>query len=367
VVRGEGELTLTDLIEQMEKGELNTRIKEIPGLFGLDKNGKLYATEKRDRINDLDDFPFPERDLLDMDKYMQAWRDRHGHASLSLITSRGCPYRCTWCSKEIFGFLVRQRSPEKVLDEIRLLLDRYHPDRLWFADDILTLKREWILKLTKGMVEQGLQIPFECLSRVDRVDEEIIVNLKKAGCFRIWYGAESGSDRMIAAMKKDFTVAQVRETVSMTMKVGVEVGLFILIGYPGERLIDLLKTLKMIRELSTDYCGGSVAFPIKGTQFYDDVEHLLAPDYSWSRRNENRLSFRGRYPTQFYWFAVRLLHNWSSFWSVRARRTSLLKRLVHAIKFIVAGLGVMTIGITFEIKQKLFQSAKDREAAKRQC
>jgi radical SAM superfamily enzyme YgiQ (UPF0313 family) len=347
VVKGEGERTLLDLVSNFE-GELST----IPGLI-LPGNGELKHTEARERISDLSELPFPDRDGLDMERYIDAWKGRHGYSSISLITSRGCPYNCTWCSKEIFGCTFRQNSAERVIEEVRLIREKYEPDQLWFADDVLTLNKKWIVKLTDAMAEQGLATRFECLARVDRVDEEVLDGLKKAGCFRVWYGAESGSEKMVKAMHKDFTVEKVRSSVSLTMKKGIEAGLFLLIGYPGEKLADLLKTLKMICELKADYCGSSVAFPIKGTPFYEEVRHQLSPDYAWSRRNENRLSFRGRYPPVFYWFAVRLVHNWSSFFSVRNRNASLSRKLVHALKSLVALTGVASVGFYYDLKQKL--------------
>jgi radical SAM superfamily enzyme YgiQ (UPF0313 family) len=388
-VRGEGERTVVELCAHLEAAGPQADLRAIPGLI-LPDGGAVHRTPDRDRIDDLDALPLPDRGAIDMQRYVDAWRGRHGYSSLHLITSRGCPYHCTWCSKEIFGDQVRQRSPESVLAEIRMLKEAYDPEQLWMADDILTLNQKWIARWAAGMVEQGLVTPFECLSRVDRVSEETVRDLRRAGCYRVWYGAESGAEHVVASMRKGFTIDTVRESVRITKAAGIEVGLFILMGYPGEKMRDLLKTMSMIRDLAPHYCGGSVAFPIKGTQFYDEVRHQLAPDYAWSRRNENRLSFRGRYPAIFYWFAVRLLHNWSSFWSSRGhpaphraaadgagntggagngggdsapepaqlftsqRAGGGLERLVKAAKFMVAGTGVIVIGLVYDLKQKLF-------------
>lgn len=355
VVRGEGEQTMEELLARIEKDGLESDFDDIPGLL-LKTNGSFTDTGARDRIPHLDELPHPDRDAIDMAHYIDAWTNRHGYSSVSLITSRGCPYRCSWCSKEIFGNTYRQRSPQNVIDELKQIIDTYQPGQLWFADDVLTLNRRWILEFTRAMKDEGLATPFECLARVDRVDEEILEGLREAGCFRVWYGAESGSEKIIKAMRKDFTVEKAQHSISLTMEKGLEAGLFILIGYPGEKVADLAKTLKMIRRLKPHYCGGSVAFPLQGTPFYNEVEHLLAPDYAWSRRNENRLSFRGRYPSSFYWFAVRLLHNWSSFFSVRNRKMPWTRRGLHMVKFLVAGFGAATIGLLYELKQKIVPS-----------
>jgi anaerobic magnesium-protoporphyrin IX monomethyl ester cyclase len=352
VVRGEGEQTATELVGHLERNGMDSDSSAIPGLFLL-RNGSTVDTGARERVSTLDELDHPDRGAIDLNQYLEAWRNHHGYSSVNLITTRGCPYHCTWCSREIFGNGVRQRSTENVLEELEMITAEYQPEQIWFSDDVLTLNKKWTLELTSEMKKRGLTTRFECLSRVDRVDAEILQGLKDAGCFRVWYGAESGSEKMVKAMGKGFTVEQVKESVALTMKTGIEVGLFILIGYPGETVFDLLKTMGMIRELKPDYCGGSVAFPIKGTPFYDDVRHLLSEDYAWSRRNENRLSFRGRYPRLFYWFAVRLLHNWSSFFSVRSRTLPIWKRFVYGLKFIVAGAGTIGIGIPYWAMQKI--------------
>jgi len=351
VVRGEGEHTAVELFERLEKEGAEGDLSSVPGLSLM--NGSVVDTGPRERIGKLDELPHPDREAIDLSRYVEAWRERHGYSSVSLITTRGCPYTCTWCSREIFGTSVRQRSTANVIEELELIKAEYAPDQLWFADDVLTLNKSWTLELTREMQERGLTTRFECLSRADRVDAEILQNLKDAGCFRVWYGAESGSEKMVKAMGKGFTVEKVKESVALTMNTGIEAGLFILIGYPGETLGDLLKTMGMIRELKPHYCGGSVAFPIKGTQFYDEVRHLLSEDYAWSRRNENRLSFQGRYPRMFYWFAVRLLHNWSSFFSVRSKGLPLTRRLMFALKFVVAGAGTIGVGSVWGVVQKL--------------
>ncbi len=356
VVRGEGERTVVELVARLTKDGFDADLSSLAGLFLM--KDSMITTPPPERISDLDALPHPDREAIDLDRYGEVWRERHGHSSINLITTRGCPYSCTWCSREVFGKAVRQRSTDNVIEELEYIRTRYSPDQIWFSDDVLTLNKPWTIELTNKMVEHGLTTRFECLSRVDRVDTEILQGLKAAGCFRIWYGAESGSDKIVKAMGKGFGVDLVKESVKKTMDTGIEVGLFILLGYPGETLGDLLKTMGMIRELKPDYCGGTVAFPIKGTTFYDEVQHLLSDDYAWSRRNENRLSFRGRYPRLFYWFAVRLLHNWSSFFSARAHTFSVGTKALYALKFIVAGAGTIGVGAIWGLFQKP-QATKD--------
>lgn len=349
VVQGEGERTLLDLMSSLQAHPDGSGLGSIAGLALRNGDGTVHTAE-RPRIDDVDSLPLPARGAIDMSPYLSAWRERHGHTSMNLITTRGCPYQCAWCSKNVFGSVARQRSPASVVAEMVELRRDYAPDQLWFADDILTLRKEWVLEFARRVAEEGVQTPFECLARVDRVDEEMLLALREAGCFRMWYGAESGSDRVLANMRKGFAASQIPQAVHGAKALGIEVGLFILLGYPGERLKDLLQTLGMVRRLAPHYCGGSVAFPIKGTPFYADVHHLLAPDYAWSRRNENRMSFRGRYPPRFYWFAIRLLNNWAGLWSARREGRGFVKQLVRAVKCAVAGMCAIAIGLAYDLR-----------------
>jgi len=202
------------------------------------------------------------------------------------------------------------------------------------------------------MKEKKLNTPFECLSRVDRIDPEVLKSLKEAGCFRIWFGAESGSQKMIDKMKKGFSLEQVHEAVTSTQQAGIEAGLFILVGYPGETFYDLRQTLSMIRKMRPDACGNSVAYPIMGTPFYHEVQQQLSENYSWSTRNENRIAFRGRYPEMFYWFAIRLMNNWSFLWRTRKQPPSLLLRISWILKILITAKAVFLISFFYDLKAK---------------
>ncbi|MBN2382849.1 B12-binding domain-containing radical SAM protein [bacterium] len=354
VVNGEGEITATELVNYLADSQNKQRdnLDLVAGVYML-RNGTLVQTAVRPRVRDLDTLPMPARDLVPIERYLEAWRTKHGYSSLNLITSRGCPYQCTWCSKAVFGDLFTQRSVASVLAEIKTLQQEYAPDQYWFADDLLTLNRDWILELSRQMSTQPVQVPFECLARVDRVDQEILSGLHRAGCYRIWYGGESGSDKMIRLMKKGFTTTQIGEAVKLTKQNGIEAGLFILIGYPGETMKDLFLTLSMIRRIGPTTCGTSVAYPIKGTVFYEQVKDVLSPDYTWSQRNENRISFRGLYSERYYWFAVRLVNNWNLYYRGKQQGDSILKQLVRAGKIMIAGSASLVIGLFCHLENRL--------------
>ncbi|HLG31054.1 MAG TPA: cobalamin-dependent protein, partial [Candidatus Brocadiales bacterium] len=176
IVRGEGELTVEALINLNDLSD-SEELQQIDGII-FKKNGRIVRTTDRKLIEDLDTIPLPDRESINIQRYMDAWKGKHGVSSVQILTARGCPYTCTWCSKEVFGNIYRKRKIEKVIEEIQLIKEKYNPDQLWFADDILTLKRDWILEFSSRVKEKNLAIPFECLARVDLVDEEVLAALK---------------------------------------------------------------------------------------------------------------------------------------------------------------------------------------------
>ncbi len=346
IVRGEGELTVEALINLNDLSD-SEELQQIDGII-FKKNGRIVRTTDRKLIEDLDTIPLPDRESINIQRYMDAWKGKHGVSSVQILTARGCPYTCTWCSKEVFGNIYRKRKIEKVIEEIQLIKEKYNPDQLWFADDILTLKRDWILEFSSRVKEKNLAIPFECLARVDLVDKEVLAALKAIKCFRIWYGSESGSQKVLDSMKKKFTVEDVYRAGRLTKEAGIEVGFFIMIGYPGEEISDINKTIDMLKKLEPDYCGSAVAFPIKGTEFYKSVEDKIITKLEWKQRNENRLAFKGRYPKMFYWFAIRLINNvlpWQRL--LKDKKKNAIKIVTTFIKMLVCKTGMLITGHQF--------------------
>jgi radical SAM superfamily enzyme YgiQ (UPF0313 family) len=301
----EGERTLEALIPWLEDRGMSG-LEEFPGII-FRKNDRSFRTAPRPVITDLDSLPWPDRDALAMEDYFKAWKSKHGESSVSLITARGCPFHCSWCSAEVFGHSHRQRSPRNVVDEMVMLKQKYSPDIMWISDDVLTINRKWSLQFFDEVQRRGAAHPYECLSRVDLVDREILEGMKKSGCFRIWYGAESGSQKVLDSMTKGTSVEQVRTAARMTKEAGIQAGFFILLGYPDENTADIRSTINLLKETKPDVFGTSVAFPMKGTAFYERVETLVIKDENWSARNQNKLLFKAKYPRLYYWFAVRWL------------------------------------------------------------
>ena len=192
VVQGEGEETLEELLRHRLEGRPESLV-EIEGILFRDQAGGIVRTPSRSMIRELDRLPFPDREAIDQKRYVDVWRSHHGRGSVSIITSRGCPYTCSWCSHGVYGFSYRSRSPQNVVDEVELLIRTYQPDMLWYADDVFTMNRKWLFSFSHELQKRNLRIPFETISREDRLDAEMIRELAAMGCFRLWIGAESGS------------------------------------------------------------------------------------------------------------------------------------------------------------------------------
>jgi radical SAM superfamily enzyme YgiQ (UPF0313 family) len=198
--------------------------RPLPSIAGLawSQNGKIERTAERTFERNLDRFPFPAWDLVDIPGYQKIWTERHGYYSMNMVTTRGCPYRCNWCAKPIYGRRYNSRSPENVVAELKWLKENFQPDHIWFADDIFGLKPGWIEKFSKLAREQGALIPFKCLQRVDLITAKVAEALKLAGCKTVWMGAESGSQKVLDAMDKDGTVEAIYAAADLLHKVGIE-------------------------------------------------------------------------------------------------------------------------------------------------
>ncbi|HVF24733.1 MAG TPA: radical SAM protein, partial [Anaerolineales bacterium] len=259
---------------------------------------------RRTDITDIDKLPFPAWDLVDVEKYRLIWLKRHGYFSMNMVTTRGCPYHCNWCAKPIWGQRYNSRSPENVVAEMKWLKEKFAPDHIWFADDILGLKPNWIEKFAARLNEVDAVIPFKCLQRADLVNEKTAEALAKAGCKTVWIGAESGSQKILNAMDKGDKVEDIYHAAKLLRENGIEVGFFLQFGYPGETWDDVQKTLKMVRECAPDDIGISVSYPLPGTKFFELVKLELGEKQNWVDSDDLAMLYRGPFPTEFY----RILH-----------------------------------------------------------
>ncbi|MBN1641587.1 MAG: B12-binding domain-containing radical SAM protein [Anaerolineae bacterium] len=289
-------------------------IAAIAGLAYRDQSGQVVRTPCRDLIEDVNGIPLPARDLIDLEPYRRAWRSRHGFFSMSLIATRGCPFNCAWCQKIVFGRSYRPRAPERVAEEMRLIRERYQPDQLRIVDDVMGIDRRWVRAWHDAVLARDAAIPFECLSRVDLVDEELVQLLQEVGCRRIAFGAESGSQRVLDAMTKGTTVAQIYRTAEICRAAGIETYFYMMVGYPGEEWNDLKQSVALLRKTRPDAFSTTIAYPLPGTAFYEEVQHRLpgggTASLDWDYTAENRLLFAaGRYNTPFYRRVIRWFHS----------------------------------------------------------
>jgi radical SAM superfamily enzyme YgiQ (UPF0313 family) len=308
VVIGEGEQTLEELIPHLaHSGPQGMR--DIKGIVYRETDGALICTPPRAYLADLDAQPFPDRTAIDIPAYMRVWSEHHGMSSVSLITARGCPYTCTWCSHSVFGYSHRRRSAANVADEVEQIVANYGPDMLWYADDVFTIHHRWLRSYADELDGRGLRVPFETISREDRLNEEVVETLARMGCFRLWIGSESGSQRVLDAMERRTDAVRVREMVHLLQRHGIEAGMFIMLGYEGEEFADLEATVEHLKLASPDQLLTTVAYPIKGTPYYDAVAdrvHALKP---WAEGSDRDLTVLGRHSRRFYQHATRWMVN----------------------------------------------------------
>jgi radical SAM superfamily enzyme YgiQ (UPF0313 family) len=306
VVLGEGEITTEELILALgKKGPAD--LSAILGIAYRDESGRVHQTAPRPQISDLDLQPWPARDAVDIRRYMQTWRDAHGKGSLSFITARGCPYHCRWCSHQVFGKTHRRRGPAAVVDEVEWLVDIYEPDMVWIADDVFTIHHSWLRGYAAEMRRRRLRVPFECISRADRLNSEVADLLAELGCFRVWIGSESGSQRILDAMERGVTVQQVQTAVSLCKSRGIETGMFLMWGYQGEQLEDIEATIHHVKISDPDIFFTTVAYPIKGTPYYQRVADSLVPLNVWRQSSDRELVPPGQRSRAFYDRVDRLL------------------------------------------------------------
>ncbi len=307
IIIGEGEITLGELMDALTN-RVPRGLQTIRGLAWRNQAGWVTRTAPRDFLRNLDLLPFPAWDLADIERYRKIWRERHGYFSMNLVTTRGCPYHCNWCAKPIYGQRYNVRSAENVVAEMKLLKERYQPDRLEFADDIFGLGHGWIEQFADRVEEQGAQIPFKCLLRADLLKDETVAALKRAGCASVWMGAESGSQKILDAMDKGTRVEQIYAAAERLHRAGICVGFFLQFGYIGEDREDIEKTLQMIRDCKPDGIGISVSYPLPGTKFYARVKQELGEKQNWIDSDDLAMLYRGTYAPEFYRVLYRVVH-----------------------------------------------------------
>lgn len=307
VLHGECEATLMEFLDAYLRKDVAT-CWQFPGLFYLGDHGELVSTGARGPSLDLDRYPFPARDLISLDGYREIWREHHGRSSSNIVASRGCPFRCNWCAKPIFGSKFVLRSPDSVAAEMRLLKFTYGIEHLWFADDIFALNRHWVQEFAHSVRSRHAAIPFKIQCRADLLIPETVEALKQAGCEEVWMGAESGSQAILDAMDKGTTVAAIEQARERLGNAGIRAAFFLQFGYPGESLAEIEETIALVRRTRPDDIGVSVSYPLPGTIFHERVHRQMGPKQHWRHSDDLTAMFRAAYTDKFYRAVRNALH-----------------------------------------------------------
>lgn len=227
---------------------------------------------------------------------------------MNVVTTRGCPYRCNWCAKPVFGSAYRVRSARAMAGEMAYVKRVYAPDHLWFADDIFALSRRWTMDFAREVEEAGARLPFKMQSRCDLMTRDTVAALGRAGCEEIWMGAESGSQRVLDAMEKDLAVEQIFGARENLRQHGIRACFFLQFGYPGEEWSDIEATIRMVRQTRPDDIGISVAYPLPGTNFHQIVSARMGAKANWDHSADLSVMFQSAFSTEFYRALADALH-----------------------------------------------------------
>ena len=306
ILLGEAEITLLELVDALQSNKMD--LSSIAGL-AMKHEDYIIKTTKRPVLKDLDSLPLPAWDLVDIKPYRDSWRRHAGYFSINMGTTRGCPFKCNWCAKPIYGNRYNSRSPQNVVSELKLLKEKFQFDHVWFCDDIFGLRPGWVNEFADLVEKEDLKFNFKIQARADLLlQENYVRDLARAGCDNIWMGAESGSQRILDAMDKGTTIDQIEKSTKLIRKYGMKPSFFIQFGYLGETREDIKKTIQMINKLLPYEIGISVSYPLPGTGFYEKVKSDLTEKTNWTDSDELALMFRNTYQPAFYKQLYRYVH-----------------------------------------------------------
>jgi anaerobic magnesium-protoporphyrin IX monomethyl ester cyclase len=307
---GEGLSALFEMLPRLDARPHADNLELVHGMSGIVRlsEGKALTQRGSRTLAIAADVGIAAWDLVDMDRYRAMWTKAHGYFSLNLAASRGCPFRCAWCAKPIWGNQYLQRNATEVAGEMAHLKRSFNPDHIWFADDIFGFRVDWVAEFAASVRAADARIPFTIQTRADLVSERMAEVLHDAGCKEAWIGAESGSQRVLDAMHKGTTVREIRVARDRLGAVGIRVGFFIQLGYMDEQLTDILATRDLLDAARPDEIGVSVSYPLPGTKFYDLVKAQLRGKTHWQESDDLDMMFQGTYTSDFYRAVRNLMH-----------------------------------------------------------
>ena len=297
IIQGEGEQSLLELIDNLRNGNSFQSIKGLVYKSG----GSTITNPKRPVMTDLDSLPLPAWDIVDINLYKDIWNKSGQTFTLNMATTRGCPFKCNWCAKPIYGNRYNSHSPEYVTRHLKLLRDTYDVHRFWMCDDIFGLKPSWVQQFNQELKKEKLNITYYIQSRADLLVKEDTINaLAESGLEEVWIGAESGSQKILDAMDKGTTINQIKEATALLKKHKIKVAFFIQYGYSGETKEDITKTIDLIKTLLPHNIGVSVSYPLPGTKFYDKVKEELTGKENWTDSDDLAMMFKGTFNSNYY-------------------------------------------------------------------
>ncbi len=305
IIQGEGEFTLLELINTLER---NQAPEEVAGIAYL-RNNEYCVNAKRPVLQDLDALPLPAWDLVEMNDYKIIWSQSNQEFTLNIATTRGCPYKCNWCAKPIYGNRYNSHSPEYVANHLEFLRQSFGVKRFWMCDDIFGLKPNWVQQFNVALKSKKLNIRYYIQSRVDLLlKEDTIDALAESGLEEVWVGAESASQKILDAMDKGTKVEQIYEATKLLKSKDIRVAFFLQFGYPGENAQDIEDTIAMVKELMPDNIGISVSYPLPGTPFFEKVKLELTQKANWENSDDLEMMFNGTYKSKYYKKLQRFVH-----------------------------------------------------------
>lgn len=267
-IYGEGEFVFKNLIKELKKTEKKQKFKKIKGLIWKNKN-KIIINPRQNLIENLDELPPPARHLFPMHKYYSSANLR-GKRTLNLMTSRGCPFNCAYCAGSlIFGKSHRYHGTDRIIEELLELRDKYHADSIQFFDETFTANRKRVIELCNKMIEKKLNIEWSCFTRVNLVDLELLKKMKQAGCYLIFYGYESGNQRLLNLIRKGITLEQSRNATKWTHEAGIESWGSFMLGLPTETREESEQTINFALEINPTFVQFPITTPFPGTDLYN--------------------------------------------------------------------------------------------------
>lgn len=305
VIKGEGEVTLYETVLAIQKEE---DLANISGIV-YKKASTIIKNKARIALKNLDELTQPAWDLININSYKEVWKQSKQAFTLNIATTRGCPYKCNWCAKPIYGNRYNSHSPKYIVQQIKFLSKEFGVHRFWMCDDIFGLKPNWVQEFNKELKKEDLNISYYIQSRADLLlKEDTIDVLAESGLEEVWIGAESGSQKILDAMDKGTTVDQIYTATRLLKEKNVRIAFFIQFGYLTETKEDIQKTVTMIQELIPDNIGVSVSYPLPGTKFYDKVKDDLKLKANWTDSDDLAMMFQGTFNSKFYKKLHRFVH-----------------------------------------------------------